>query len=81
MQRESEEMKIKENKMKIKENIKLICVVVPFGLLILSPFIIGFLLYLWLNPITCVEKVIVLFVITIICTLEAVMGWSIAANL
>jgi len=67
--------------MKIKENIESLWEIILFGLLILSPFIIGFLLYLWLNPVTCIEKVVSLFVITIICTLEAVISWAIAANL
>jgi len=67
--------------MKIKENIESLCEIILFGLLILSPFIIGFLLYLWLNPISCMEKVVSLLVITIICAFEAVISWAIAANL
>jgi len=72
---------MENDKMNIKENIESLWEIILFGLLILSPFIIGFLLYLWLNPISCMEKVVSLLVITIICAFEAVISWGITANL
>jgi len=56
------------------------CSAIILTLLTISPFILGLLLYIWLNPITCIEKILSLGVITIICISEAVIAWSIVLN-
>ena len=69
-------MKKLEMKSKTNEKLRRICGYV----LLASPFILGYRLWILLLPITCIEKILSIILILGICSVEGLFAWWIGLS-